>query len=194
MSASLGRASPAARRGRECEPSPAFNLMEPGERRIQTGRFSRRRPDAHSRLRTNAGHRIPGRAMSGFENKGRGTRPMSARIWADDGLRDGQSQRRGAATRILIDKLLGAAPGRSGFGHADQVAQRGGPRPSVFVPSTKQRADWGVAIDTVAPAIRIGISFRCSRSSTISSCLLHGGNRPGIAAFRRVARERGGSG
>ena len=137
-------ASPRRKRG-ECDIA-GIHLLDPA-----TGEYNR--PlltptlDAGAGLRPHAGHRIPPRRCA-FRRQGRSTRRIAAAL-ARSRLRDGQSQR------------------RQRHAHPDRPAARR-PRPPGYGVQTKShnavaaavrqgRADWGVAIDTVARPIRAGL-------------------------------------
>jgi putative molybdopterin biosynthesis protein len=126
----------AAERG-ECDVAP-IHLLDP-----QTGRYNE--PFVREPLRL-----VPGyRRMQGVITRADETRGVE-QLLADPALRM-VNRNRGSGTRVLIDELLGdrRPPGyayepRSHFAVAAAVAQK--------------RADWGVAIETVARSA--GLRFR----------------------------------
>ena len=133
----------AARRG-ECDIA-GVHLLDPA-----TGEYNRhladRRPDAAAGLRPHAGLRVPAAATrdSSGDRSSRRWRPrwpMPTCVMVN--------RNAGSGTRILIDKLLGDAR-PPGYGVQTKSHN------AVAAAVAQGRADWGVAIDTVARQYGLG--------------------------------------
>jgi putative molybdopterin biosynthesis protein len=158
----------AARRG-ECDVAP-IHLLDPA-----TGRYNEPFLDAGLRL-------VPGYARL----QGVVTRPEETRdteeLLADPKLRM-VNRNRGSGTRILIDRLLGdrRPPGyayepRSHYAVAAAVAQG--------------RADWGIAIETVAR--QAGLRFRPLQPERYDFVVpADRWERPAVALLRRLLEQDG---
>ena len=83
------------------------------------------------------------------------------------------NRNRGSGTRILIDRLLGGArpPGYPTEARSHNA---------VVAAVAQGRADWGVAIETVAAARPASASCRCRRKHTISSSPIARLGRPAV--------------
>jgi len=156
----------AARRG-ECDLAP-IHLFDP-----DSGRYNEPFLDAGLRL------------LRGYDRvQGVATRPDETRdteaLLADPGLRM-VNRNRGSGTRVLIDELLGERrpPGyayepRSHFAVAAAVAQK--------------RADWGVAIESVAR--HAGLRFRPLRAECYDFAVPEArAGRPALKALMRLLAE-----
>jgi putative molybdopterin biosynthesis protein len=158
----------AARRG-ECDVAP-IHLLDP-----ETGRYNAPFLDAGLRL-------VPGYTRL----QGVVTRPEETRdtpeLVADPRLRM-VNRNRGSGTRILIDRLLGE---RRPPGHAYE------PRSHYAVAAAvaQGRADWGVAIESVAR--QAGLRFRPLQPECYDFAVpVDRWERPAVAALRRLLAEEG---
>jgi len=158
----------AAARG-ECDVAP-IHLLDP-----ETGRYNA--PFLTGDLRLVRGYR----RVQGVVTRADETRETAA-LLADPALRM-VNRNRGSGTRVLIDELLGlrrpagyAYEPRSHFAVAAAVAQK--------------RADWGVAIETVAQ--QAGLRFRPLRDEhydfAVPAARL---GRPAVQALMRLLAEDG---
>jgi putative molybdopterin biosynthesis protein len=158
----------AAERG-ECDVAP-IHLLDPA-----TGRYNE--PFLRGDLRLVRGYR----RMQGVVTRADETRDTAA-LLADPALRM-VNRNRGSGTRVLIDELLGdrRPPGyayepRSHFAVAAAVAQK--------------RADWGVAIETVARGA--GLRFRPLRHEHYDFAVPASRfERPAVQALVRLLAEDG---
>jgi putative molybdopterin biosynthesis protein len=158
----------AAGRG-ECDAAP-IHLLDPG-----TGRYNE--PFLGEGLRLLRGYA----RLQGVVTRPDETRDISA-LLADPRLRM-VNRNRGSGTRVLIDGLLGERrpPGfayepRSHYAVAAAVAQR--------------RADWGVAIESVAR--QAGLRFRPLQPERYDFAVPAGRwERPAVVALRRLLDEDG---
>jgi putative molybdopterin biosynthesis protein len=158
----------AARRG-ECDVAP-IHLLDP-----ETGRYNEPFLDEGLRL-------VPGYTRL----QGVVTRPEETRdtpeLLADPRLRM-VNRNRGSGTRILIDRLLGD---RRPPGHAYE------PRSHYAVAAAvaQGRADWGVAIESVAR--QAGLRFRPLQPECYDFAVpADRWERPAVAALRRLLAEEG---
>jgi putative molybdopterin biosynthesis protein len=158
----------AARRG-ECDVAP-IHLLDP-----ETGRYNAPFLGAGLRL-------VPGYTRL----QGVVTRPEETRdtpeLVADPRLRM-VNRNRGSGTRILIDRLLGD---RRPPGHAYE------PRSHYAVAAAvaQGRADWGVAIESVAR--QAGLRFRPLQPECYDFAVpVDRWERPAVAALRRLLAEEG---
>ena len=159
----------AARRG-ECDVAP-IHLLDP-----ETGRYNAPFLDASLRL-------LPGYTrLQGVLTRVEETREMDE-LLGDPKLRM-VNRNRGSGTRILIDRLLGprrppgyASEPRSHYAVAAAVAQR--------------RADWGVAIESVASAA--GLRFRPLQPECYDFAVpADRWERPAVVALRRLLAKKDG--
>ena len=167
---------PAAARRGECDIA-GIHLMDPG-----TGEYNRPFLDAGPRLVPGYGVCRASSSGSGdprFEGQRRRRRPSSR------ALADPQctmiNRNAGSGTRILIDRLLG---GQQPPGYGVQAKSHN----AVAAAVAQGRADWGVAIDTVAKQYGLGFipvqeehyDFVVPRARR---------DRPGVQLFTRVLQE-----
>ncbi len=88
----------------------------------------------------------------------------------------------GSGTRVVIDALLGV---RRPPGYAVQVKSHN----AVAAAVQQRRADWGVAINTVAEQYGLGF-IRCSRSASTSRCRRLASRGPPCACFASFSTTR----
>jgi putative molybdopterin biosynthesis protein len=158
----------AARRG-ECDVAP-IHLLDPA-----TGRYNEPFLGAGLRL-------VPGYSrLQGVVTRPEETRAVED-LLEDPGLRM-VNRNRGSGTRILIDRLLGE---RRPPGHAHE------PRSHYAVAAAiaQGRADWGVAIESVAR--QAGLRFRPLQPECYDFAVpADRWDRPAVAALRRLLASEG---